>query len=193
MITFDQNLFLWINGLAGKFSPADWLLRGIANDYLVIVSASLVLLVLWLWGSQTSQRENNQKAVVVAALSLGISQGFLNLSNLFYFRPRPFNELDANVIFYQPTDSSFPSNSAAIVFAIAFAVLLFNRRVGIYLLILACLHGFSRIYVGIHYPLDIVGGAAFGGFTALLSYGMVWLLAPLLAYLLALARKLYLA
>ena len=193
MITFDQNLFLWINGLAGKFPPADWLLRGIANDYVAIVSASLVLLVLWLWGSQAGQREKNQKAVVTAALSLGISQGFVNLSNSFFVRTRPFSELDANVLFYQPTDSSFPSNSAAIVFAVAFAILLFNRRVGIYLLILACLHGFSRIYVGIHYPLDIVGGAAFGGFTALLSYGMIRLGAPLLAYLMALARKLYLA
>ncbi|UCE97586.1 MAG: phosphatase PAP2 family protein [Dehalococcoidia bacterium] len=193
MITIDENIFLWINGLAGNVAFFDWLLKGIANDYLVIVGSCLVLLVLWIWGIDTRQRDRNQKAVISASLSLGLSQGFVSTLNAFYFRPRPFTELPTNLLFYQPTDSSFPSNSVAIVFAITFAIFLANRRIGGFLFILAFLHAFSRVYVGVHYPFDVLAGAAGGILIAFIATKTINVLEKWLDLVMVLARKLYIA
>jgi len=193
MITIDENIFLWINGLAGKVAFFDWLLKGIANDYFIIVSLCLVLLALWVWGSDAIQRDRNQKAVICASLSLGIAQGFVSTCNIYCFRPRPFTELPTNLLFYQPTDSSFPSNSVAIIFAITCAILLANKKVGLILLLLACLHAFSRVYVGIHYPFDVIAGALGGALIAFIVTKVIKALDKWINFVLNLARKLYLA
>lgn len=193
MITIDENIFLWINGLAGHFAPLDWLMKGIANDYFILVGLCLVLLALWVWGGGVEQRDKNQKAVFCASISLGIAQGFVGICNALLFRERPFTELPTNLLFYQPTDSSFPSNSVAIVFAVAFAIFLANRKAGSFLLILACLHAFSRVYVGIHYPSDVLAGAAMGVFIAFVVTKIIRVLETWVNLAMNLARKLYLA
>ncbi len=193
MIAIDENIFLWINGLAGKIPVIDWLFKGIANDYLIIVGSCLVMLALWVWGSDAYQRDKNQKAVICASISLGLAQGFVSTCNAFCFRPRPFTELPTNLLFYQPSDSSFPSNSVAIVFAIAFAMFLANRKVGGFLLLFACLHAFSRVYVGVHYPFDVLVGAAGGMLIAFLVTRIIKALEKWVNIVMSLARKLYLA
>jgi undecaprenyl-diphosphatase len=193
MIAFDETLFLWINGLAGNVAFVDEFFKGIANDYIFIISACLIMLALWFGTREAGQRERNQLGVIVASLGLGIAQGFVSLTNAFLTRPRPFTELPTNLLFYQPTDSSFPSNSTAVIFAIAVAIFLVNRRAGAVLFGLAILHGFSRIYVGIHYPLDVLGGAAEGTVAALLVFGLIKLLGPWPGRLLKLLRSFYLA
>jgi undecaprenyl-diphosphatase len=57
---------------------------------------------------------------------------------------------------------SFPSGHAAIVFAIAMAIFYFNKKWGIVAFIVAILVGFSRIWIGVHYPIDILAGALVG-------------------------------
>ena len=193
MITIDENIFLWINGLAGHFAPLDWLMKGIANDYFILVSSCLVLLALWVWGSGIYWRDKNQKAVICASISLGLAQGFVGICNALLFRERPFTELPTNLLFYQPTDSSFPSNSVAVAFAVAFAIFLANRKAGSFLLILACLHAFSRVYVGIHYPSDVLAGAAMGVLIAFVVTKIIRVLETWVNLAMNLARKLYLA
>ena len=193
MLTIDENIFLWINGLAGHFAPLDWLLQGVANDYFILVSLCLVLLALWLWGGGAKQRDKNQRAVICASLSLGIAQGFVSICNIFCFRTRPFDVLPTNLLFYQPTDSSFPSNSVTVVFAAAFAIFLVNRKAGSFMLALAGLHAFSRVYVGIHYPLDVLAGAAMGTAIAFLVTLAIRALKKQLDFVMRLARLLYLA
>lgn len=193
MTAIDETLFQWINGLAGRLAFFDELFKGIANDYFILVSSCLVLLALWFGTRRVEQRQVNQKAVIYAAASMGVAQGFVALSNLFYFRPRPFTELPTNLLFYPPTDSSFPSNSTAIISAIAIAIFLADRRAGTLLLLLALLHGFSRIYVGVHYPFDVLAAVVIAALTAFCFSRVIKILEPWPSRLLELMRNIYLA
>lgn len=185
----DQALLLWFNGLSGHFRPLDFLMRGFATDYLLPVSLALSLLGLWFM----SPRERSQKAVICAGIALGLANFFVKMMNLVYFRPRPFSELELNLLFYRPHDSSFPSNAAAVGFAFAVGVCLFYPKASWVFFVLASLFALSRVYVGIHYPFDILGGAAIGALAACISWLILKTFDRYLSRVLELARRFYLA
>jgi membrane-associated phospholipid phosphatase len=67
-----------------------------------------------------------------------------------------------------PTDTSFPSDHATLAFAVAVGVYRFNRPAGITLLIFGVLVAIARVFVGAHYPSDVIGGAVLGTVTSAL-------------------------
>ena len=192
----DTSIFLWINGLAGKVPVFDEFFKGIANDYFALITGCLVLVWLWFATRDVAQREKNQRAVLTAMTSIGIVSAMMMLINNNYFRLRPFDVLPSSsvhLLFYKPTDSSFPSNLAAVIFALAIPVFIKNKRYGSWLLALAVLTGFGRVYIGVHYPLDILGGAALGVLAGIVSFGIIWIIKPLADFLLKIFRILYVA
>jgi undecaprenyl-diphosphatase len=209
-LSWDITLFKWINGLSGHVPFIDRLFMGLADDYFMIIAMCLVLVGMWFGTRKPEERERNQLAVLKAMASLGIASGFVSLSNLIFVgdakfpgtlihsifnRPRPFatSGLSVHLLFYRPTDPSFPSNLAAVVFGLALAVWLMNKRMGTWLLIMAFVACFARIYVGIHYPSDILGGAAFGVVGVALTYFLFWAISPLVRLLKWILKALYLA
>ena len=102
------------------------------------------------------KKEN--KLVFLSKLWLGfISAGIISyILKLIIERPRPIISL------LEKSMSSFPSGHAAVIFTI-FIILYYNLKKYKYLwLILAVLTGFSRIYLGVHYFTDIIGGIIIG-------------------------------
>ena len=93
-----------------------------------------------------------------------------------FARSRPFEELmDIRVVGLQPVTYSFPSGHACSAFAGAWVLTLMWQRVAWLLWTLAALIAFSRIYIGVHYPLDVAGGALTGmGVGALVTGGRAW-------------------
>ena len=166
LIHADRAVFEFLNGLGGHVPVIDNMFSGLANDYFLIISLCLVLVALWFGTRDAVQRKINQMAVISAAISLGISQAIVDILNVFFYRPRPFTLLPTHLLFYAPHDSSFPSNAATIAFAAAFGVFFVSRKAGYFALALASVLAFSRVYVGIHYPSDVLGGAAIGAITA---------------------------
>lgn len=192
----NTSVFLFINGLAGKVPPVDEFFKGIANDYFLPVVTCFILVGLWFGTRDARQREMNQSAIITALISIGLVNGMIYLFNGLYFAARPFTELppgSINLLFYEPTDAAFPSNFTAVLFAMAVPVLIKNRKFGLILLSIALLGGFARIYVGVHYPLDVLGGVAFGTTASLLAYAVSVVLGPALTGMLGLMRKIHLA
>lgn len=193
LIYLDQAIAQAVNSLVGNIQIIDELFKGLANDYFLIVGTNLGIIYIWLASSGPRHRLKNQKLSLQAMAALGISTGLVSLLNQVVFRPRPFDELPITVLLYQPTDSSFPANSAAILFAVAAAVWMGNRKAGFFFLIIAGLHSFARIYAGMYYPLDIIGGAVIGILSALAVRWLFQLMSFFIYWLLNLLRRLFIA
>ena len=206
----DLRLFNWINGFGGHVPALDRLVSGLADDYFMIIAMCLVLVGLWFGTREAAARERNQIAVLKAMASLGIASGFVAWANVIFVvgnkspgtfiheifnRARPFVQLGPTVVhgFYQPTDPSFPSNLAAVVFGLALAIWLMNKRWGTLLLGMAFVACFARVYVGIHYPSDILGGFAFAVAGVAAAYFLFWALSPLVQLIKWVLKALYLA
>lgn len=196
MTSPDKELFLWINGLAGHISFADRLMRLLATDYLIPFSLALVLVGLWFGGGEGASRDKNQRAVIVACLGIAFTSLFVQRLSHISPWPRPFLAgHEVTLVFYRPTDPSFPSNVAAVSMAVAVGVWQGGlRRLGLALLGVSLLYSFARVYSGVHYPLDILGGWAVGASTSLgVSWAFVPLFRPVHVRFIRVLRSLHLA
>lgn len=88
----------------------------------------------------------------------------VNFIRLILPRLRPFVENNVNLLL-SSGESSFPSGHAAFYFAIATVVFFHNKKAGIAFLAVAFLISLARVFVGIHWPSDILAGAAVGIFS----------------------------
>lgn len=156
----DQELFFLIN---------HQLSHPVMDQIMVFVSGKVfwfALALLWLgWMIRQKHWHNVKKGLLVAA-SLGVADLIAyNLLKPFFGRPRPCKVLDdVNIVDGCGGFFSFPSNHAtnAFVVAIMIAFLTRKKRWAIPMYLLACLIGFSRVYLGVHYPGDILAGFIFG-------------------------------
>ena len=189
----DEKVFLWINGLVGKLPVLDRVMEWVVSDYLVPVSLALALVGLWFAGADRLARQRHQMGLFVALTSMALSSLAVFTINAVYFRPRPFVDLEVNPLFYQPTDSSFPSNPVAAAFGIAAAVWGVNRRAGTVLVLGASLYSFARVYAGVHYPLDVIAAAMIALVVTFLVFKMRDLLEPVLIWVIKAGRILCLA
>ena len=156
----DDHLFFAINGLAGHSHVLDAIMVASAK-YLPVVFG-LALVALWL-----SWRPENQRGAFLAGASALIALGIGQLVGIAFPRPRPYLSHQVTQLIARSADTSFPSDHATLGFAVAVMVWTFNRRAGAALLLLALLLGFSRVFVGAHYPGDVFGGAVLGSITSL--------------------------
>jgi len=161
-MSIDWTLFQWFNSLAGRSPSLDTVIRLLMNDYLLTTALVLFLFGLWFSGETRAIRERNQFALPSAILAMFAGNLFIKMLNLIFYRPRPFASHTVHLLFYRPSDSSFPSNATAVGFSIATAVWYFNRKAGLAMYMLAFLLGISRICGGVHYPSDVVAGMLVG-------------------------------
>jgi undecaprenyl-diphosphatase len=146
-----------------------WLGRGlnVLENWAVPVTA-IATFALWLLARPGGSRKwklASASALGSAALALLISQ----VIGRIWHRQRPFaSHPSAHVWGSRSHDPSFPSDHASAVFAIAFAVFLFDRVVGAIFLGAALIIGAGRVFIGAHYTADVLGGCLVGLGSALL-------------------------
>lgn len=199
MVSLDESLFFFINGLAGRSEGVDWFMKLVVGEQFIPVAIVMVLLAMWFLGKDAQSRERNQRAVWCALIGAGFACAIVWICNRFFEPLRPFDIYgvypagQVHLLFYQPTDPSFPSNTAAVGFAFAMGAWFGNRKAGYLLLCLAILWSFARVYVGVHFPLDIVGGAALGMLASFAALGVLRIAEPLPTWILKGLRRIYLA
>lgn len=154
--SLDYSVFRAVNGWAGKSAALDALMVGCAK-YLPVVFA-LALIALWL-----SWRPRNQWAALLAGISAFVALGLGQLIGKAMPRPRPYLSHTVHQLIPRSLDTSFPSDHATLGFAVGVMVWRYNKRAGAALLILAVVLAFARVFVGAHYPADVLGGAVLGG------------------------------
>ena len=116
-------------------------------------------------GGRRTWKLASVSALVSAAGALLVAQAISRI----WSRERPFTaHADAHVWGSRSHDPSFPSDHASAAFGIAVAVFLFDRLVGSFFLCAAAAISLGRVFVGAHYPADVVAGALVGTGVALL-------------------------
>ena len=163
----DYYVFELINSLAGKFLWLDTLAIFFAKYFGYILILCLFLFLL----------RNFKKywlMVVLAFLAAILARLIIvNIFRWLWERPRPFVENHVNLLVDRLNQSAFPSGHAAFFFAIATVVYLYNKKAGLLFFIASFLISISRVFSGIHWPLDILTGAfigIFAGFLIILSF-----------------------
>jgi undecaprenyl-diphosphatase len=149
LVDWDRRLESWIAGhRVSALDPFFRWLTYIGVDGIVwLVIASVVALVVRRW----------QVLAWVAAADL-VAQLTTDVLKLAIHRSRPH----VPTLVAEPHSHSFPSGHAASSFACAVVLAAFVPRWGAAFYVLAALIAFSRAYVGVHYPLDVLAGAAWG-------------------------------
>ena len=87
----------------------------------------------------------------------------------FFSRMRPYKQHDKIPIMYPPDKHSFPSGHTMVGFAISFSVGSYSFGSAILFYTIASLIAFSRVYVGLHYPLDVICGIVLGSVIGILT------------------------
>ncbi|NUR00170.1 MAG: phosphatase PAP2 family protein [Streptomyces sp.] len=175
----DVDLLYDINGLA-KDAP-HWFDRvvSLVGEYGLLLA--MALLVVGCWWSVRRRGDEDAASSVAALVWAPVAAALAVLVNVpirgFVERPRPFRTHDGlDVLVSGKTDFSFVSDHATITMAVAVGVFVANRKFGVVGIGLALLEGFCRVYMGVHYPTDVIGGFALGTAVALLLSPVAMLL-----------------
>ena len=168
---------------------ADAGLHGWRLELAVFAAKYLILLVpfglagLWIAG-QPAQREAAVKALAATACALALNA----LIGLLWYHARPFTSGIGHGFLHHAPDSSFPSDHGTILFTVALVLagarVPAARRFGMALLPLAVVVAWARIFLGVHWPLDMLGALGVAIAVTLLFHA-----APVAAWCAALAAS----
>jgi len=157
----NASLFHDINGLAGHVAALDAFGKFCAL-YLVFICA-LVVPALWFWPGPTKARALRQRVAASTVLAAGVGLLASVALGALHFEARPFViNPDVHQLISHSADNGFPSDHATVAFAFASVVFWWRRSVGTLMGVLALLVAFARVYVGVHWPDQVLAGAALG-------------------------------
>jgi len=163
-MSFNQSVFEFINGLTAKLAIFDLIGIFFAGYFPYLV-------ILFFIGLLFVEKDWKKRFYIfsLASLSVILARGlFIETIRFIYYSPRPALVLSVEPLIATPTVSSFPSGHTATFFAIGMAVYYIHKRLGLWFLTGALVIGIARVFVGVHWPLDILAGALLGTLSAVL-------------------------
>ena len=174
VLNYDTELFLFLNNLGNTSWDGFWLF--VTHKFSSIPLYALLLFLVY--------RNYGLKGALVIVVCVAVMITSTDqISSLFKYgfkRPRPCQVVDIKEYMRFVADGCgrygyFSAHAASSMAAAVFLGLSLQRwykYLPFILLLWAILTGYSRIYLGVHYPLDVISGMAFGGLTGWLFYGL---------------------
>lgn len=161
---YNQLWFSHINAAPGLGGWQLFAALAMAEWLIWLIPAGLVL--LWFVGA-----ERNRQAAVTAVLSATLALLLNGMLALVWFHTRPFVDGVGHTFLSHAADSSFPSDHATLMLSVGLALTaahsVASRRIGCVLLALSPLVAWARVFLGVHYPLDMAGALGVAACTTL--------------------------
>ncbi len=173
-MNLDWNLFLAINQFAGHSQGLDALGKFFA-EYAFLLFA-LLLVGLWFLPAPAAVRRAREQSCINAVGALAGALLSAHLIGVFFYRARPFVAHAVTQLIPHPPDASFPSDHTTLAFTLIVALWFALGRTHWFWLVWGVAIGLARVFVGVHYPTDVLGGALLGaawGALALVAAPMV--------------------
>ncbi|MBI4037102.1 phosphatase PAP2 family protein [Candidatus Daviesbacteria bacterium] len=166
----NQNLFFQIFNLGHKIFLLD--------QIMIFGAAYLIWLTFLLTIFFTIKGGSKEKlSLLLIALGVIFAEVLIFIIHAVYFEPRPFITYHLTPLIKHGADAAFPSGHTTIMAVIAWGFTFAKSKWAPLFLVLMLWVGFARIFVGVHYPLDILGGVVVG----FISIMLVWNLKKLFA------------
>ncbi|MBM0277303.1 phosphatase PAP2 family protein [Micromonospora tarensis] len=157
-----------VDAAASSPEPVRWFVGHATEGVILLLGALLLLAAL----SRRSGGPHDRALALVAPLPALLAYAGSEWFKTVVDEERPCRAIGRAIIADAcppPGDWSFPSNHATIAGALAVTTLLISRRLGLVALPLAALAAFSRVFVGVHYPHDVIAGVLFGALVAVVA------------------------
>ncbi|MFK8987117.1 undecaprenyl-diphosphatase [Acinetobacter seifertii] len=147
----NVNLFGCINSFSGKYPILDQMVIFLSHD---LNTGFILFLMILGFLKGREYRVIFAKTLLMVLLALLVC----NIIEHFYYHPRPFVLHLGHQLVNHVRTTSFPSHHTLTIAVIAFSYLIAGyRKIGILGILCSLLVGWSRIYIGVHYPLDVLG------------------------------------
>lgn len=177
MNIFDNAIISYVNQLSQHWWTLDRLLDLLAQNHL-LKGGVVITIVWWLWFKKDEFQSDHRAHIIATFIGCVVGMALARfLALTLPFRLRPIHEPGLN--FTPPHGvspslldgwSSFPSDHAVLFFALSAGLLFISRKAGTFALCYTALFiAFPRIYLGLHYPTDVIVGAMIGITISLLS------------------------
>lgn len=158
----NQEIFLQIFSLSNHSAFLDALMI-FGAVYIIWITAFLAV-IFGIFGSN-----KEKKALILSVAGIIIAWIIIFIIRLFIFEPRPFITLSLAPLINETSPASFPSIHATFMAVAAFAYLFAKSKWSPLFIFFLVWVALARIYVGVHYPLDIMGGILVGFISVFLS------------------------
>ncbi|KRE47496.1 undecaprenyl-diphosphatase [Paenibacillus sp. Soil724D2] len=159
----DYHWFQLINQLGDMIPALNPIMRLLASyaEYVFYIG----IVIYWF-----TRHDLKRRMIAESLLSACVAVAFSGILAHFFYRDRPFVTHNVIQLIAHPANASFPSDHAIGAFVIATSIWIHRRKEGELWLVLAAGIAFSRIWTGIHYPSDVIGGAVIGIAAAVLIH-----------------------
>ncbi len=159
----NERLFLAINRLSHSSGFLDALMVFCAQ-YIPLI---LIAFVAYLW---ILAKRAGREMAVRAALSGGLALVLARIVGLFQYQAIPSVLGLGRPLILHAANNSFPSDHVSFSFAIAISLLFSRSRLWPQSVLLAVLIAFARVFVGVHFPVDVLAGALVGALASLIIH-----------------------